>query len=265
MKKQKSAVVFAALLTLVGFSSCLNSNDDYSNYPSFRLPVTITGDALVGYTFLSDIGENIRLRPTTESVSQLNLEGVKRAVIAFDLSEDQVGVTQLESNRIYTVVVNPTYCYSIPAYSMAVDTLSTQYQENGNDSIALKCQQIVSASNTAGTFYVKNGYMTFVPTFLYGQTPLYWGLYYDSQKDVDVDNGVLKMNLYFNNSLQPSQGSSAFSMISLKMPTDLYGQYRQTGKDSIDFVLNYNSSSSSSPVSLECRMAVSDFITPTGY
>ena len=28
MKKQKLAVVFAALLTMVGFSSCLNSEDD---------------------------------------------------------------------------------------------------------------------------------------------------------------------------------------------------------------------------------------------
>ena len=28
MKKQKLAVIFAALLTMVGFSSCLNSEDD---------------------------------------------------------------------------------------------------------------------------------------------------------------------------------------------------------------------------------------------
>ena len=45
MKKQKLAVVFTALLTMVGFSSCLNSGDDNLNYPSFQLPVTIAGDA----------------------------------------------------------------------------------------------------------------------------------------------------------------------------------------------------------------------------
>lgn len=51
MKKQKLAVVFTALLTMVGFSSCLNSGDDNLNYPSFQLPVTIAGDALVDILF----------------------------------------------------------------------------------------------------------------------------------------------------------------------------------------------------------------------
>lgn len=258
MKKQKLAVIFAALLTMVGFSSCLNSGDDNLNYPSFQLPVTIAGDALGGYTFWSDYG-NIKLRPTSASVSQLKLDGVKRAVIAFDLTEDQAGITQLEPNKVYTIVVNPAYCYGIPTYSMAVDTLSTQYQENGNDSIALKCKPINSASTTEGAFYVKNGYMTFVPTFSYGNSLVYFGLYYDSEKDVNAEAGSLNMNLYFNNSLENSVSSSGASSVSLKMPSELYMEYMQ--KDSIDLILNFKSSSSQSP--LKCRMAVSDFMAPS--
>lgn len=259
MKKQKLAVVFAALLTMVGFSSCLNSGDDNLNYPSFQLPVTIAGDALSGYTFWSDYG-NIKLHPTSASVSQLKLDGVKRAVIAFDLTEDQAGITQLEPNKVYTVVVNPAYCYGIPTYSMAVDTLSTQYQENGNDSIALKCKPINSASTAEGAFYVKNGYMTFVPTFSYGNSPVYFGLYYDREKDVNVEAGSLNMNLYFNNSLENSASSSGASSVSLKMPSELYVEYYMK-KDSIDLILNFKSSSSQSP--LKCRMAVSDFMAPS--
>ena len=104
----------------------------------------------------------------------------------------------MEPNKVYTIVVNPAYCYGIPTYSMAVDTLSTQYQENGNDSIALKCKKgINSASTTEGGFLCKNGYMTFVPTFSYGNSPVYFGLYYDSEKDVNAEAGSLNMNLYF--------------------------------------------------------------------
>lgn len=262
MKKTKLAVIFAALVSVLGFTSCLDSEGS-SNYPTFQTAVTITGDKLLGYTFYCDAGENIKLQPTTESVANLNLDGVKRAVIAFDLTEDQSDVTQLQPNTTYTIVVNGAYSYSIPTYTMAVDTLSTQYQTAGNDSIALKGKKISSANAATGGFYVKNGYMTFTPTFSIGNAPLYFGVYYDGQKDVNTAEGSLNMNLYFNNSLESQMGSSMTYVISVRMPYELYGQYMQSGKDSIDVTLNLNSSSSQEP--LKCRMAVSDFMTPMGY
>lgn len=263
MKKTKLAVFFAALVSVLGFTSCLDSGGS-SNYPSFQAAVTITGDALTGYTFYCDAGENIRLRPTSESVAQLKLDGVKRAVIAFDLTDDQEGVTQLKPNTTYTIVVNGAYSYGIPTYTMAVDTLSSQYQTAGNDSIALKGKKIASANATTGGFYVKNGYLTFTPTFSYGTAPLYFGLYYDGQKDVKASEGSLNMNLYFNNSVEASQAISSMTyVVSLKMPSELYNQYRQAGKDSIDVTLNLNSSNAQSP--LTCRMAVSDFFTPSSF
>ena len=129
MKKTKLAVLFAALVSVLGFTSCLESEGS-SNYPTFQAAVTITGDKLLGYTFYCDAGENIKLQPTTESVANLNLDGVKRAVIGFDLADDYTGVTQLQPNTTYTVIVNslPYYTYGIPTYTMVVDTLSSQYQ-----------------------------------------------------------------------------------------------------------------------------------------
>lgn len=265
MKSIKLAVLFAALVSVLGFTSCLN-DEGVSDYPSFQASVTITGDKLLGYTFLCDAGENIRLRPTSESVANLNLDGVKRAVIGFDLADDYMGVTQLQPNTTYTVVVNssPYYTYGIPTYTMAVDTLSTQYQSAGNDSIALNGKKIVSAESQTGYYYIKNGYVTLYPRFSYGNAPVYFGLYYDGTKDVDVTNGKLNMNLYFNNSISTSQAiSTASNVISLEMPSELYNQYMVPGKDSIEVTLNLNTTSNQNP--LKCKMAVSDFITPSGY
>lgn len=261
MKKTKLAVLFAALVSVLGFTSCLDS-EGTSNYPQFQASVTVTGDKVLGYTFYCDAGENIKLHPTTESVAGLNLDGVKRAVMAFDLTDDYTGVTQLQPNTTYTIVVNAAYSYGIPTYTMAVDTLSSQYQSAGNDSIAVKGKQIASAD--ANSFYVKNGYMTFYPRFNYGTSPLYFGLYYDGEKDVDVAKGSLNMNVYFNNSTDGSSViSSASSIISMKMPVELYSKFMQTGKDSIDVTLNLNASTKQDP--LKCRMAVSDFMTPMAY
>lgn len=69
--------------------------------------------------------------------------------------------------------------------------------------------------------------MTFVPTFSYGNSPVYFGLYYDSEKDVNAEAGSLNMNLYFNNSLENSVSSSGASSVSLKMPSELYMEYMQ--------------------------------------
>ena len=264
MKKTKLAVFFAALVSVLGFTSCLD-DEGVSSYPAFQAAVTVTGDALTGYTFLCDAGENIKLRPTGATMAELEkLEGFKRLVIAFDLTEEYAGVTQLQPNTNYNVIVDWGYSYSFPTYSMAVDTLNTQYQSAGNDSIALNNKKIVSAESNTGYFYVKNGYMTFYPRFYYGSSPFYFGLYYDGQKDVNTTDGSLNLNLYFNNTVNGSSAmSSATSIVSLKMPIELYGQYIQAGKDSIDVTLNLNTSNNQEP--LKCRMAVSDFMTPVGY
>lgn len=56
MKKQKLAVVFAALLTMVGFSSCLNGENDPTVYPQELMKV----NGIAGYyTFTSAYGYTI--------------------------------------------------------------------------------------------------------------------------------------------------------------------------------------------------------------
>lgn len=56
MKKQKLAVIFAALLTMVGFSSCLNGENDPTVYPQELMKV----NGIAGYyTFTSAYGYTI--------------------------------------------------------------------------------------------------------------------------------------------------------------------------------------------------------------
>ena len=106
--------------------------------------------------------------------------------------------------------------------------------------------------------------MIFYPRFNYGTSPLYFGLYYDGEKDVDAAKGSLNMNLYFNNSVDGSYAmSSTASVISMKMPVELYSKFMQSGKDSIDVTLNLNASTNQSP--FKCRIALSDFMTPMAY
>ena len=45
--------------------------------------------------------------------------------------------------------------------------------------------------------------MNIVPTFEYDlYKPVFFLLYYDAEKDIDISNNKLNLNLYFNNSIQ---------------------------------------------------------------
>ena len=211
MKTLKISTLLVALATALTFSSCLETGND-TDYPSYSSYVTITGDATFGYTFYSDNGYT--LRPTTSSVKEvlpgLVNSNVKRAMVAFDLLNNPESVEPLEAGKIYDVVLRTSYNsnYAIPTYNtidVTGDDIATDTLTTNNDPI-----YFLSKNN----YWVANGYLNASMTVIYDPyKQFYMNTYYDYEKDVDVENNTLYLNLYYNNnSATPqAQGTSIFS------------------------------------------------------
>ncbi len=211
MKTLKISTLLVALATALSFSSCLDEGTD-TEYPNYSSYVTITGDANFGYTFFSDGGYT--LKPTTASVKEvlpgLANSNVKRAMVAFDLTSDPESVEPLEAGKTYDVTLRTSYNsnYAIPTNNtidvtgidLATDTLTTN-----NDPI-----YFLSKNN----YWAVNGYLNASISVIYDPyKTFYMKTFYDYEKDIDVENNTLYLNLYYNNnsSTPQAQGSSIFS------------------------------------------------------
>lgn len=264
MKQSSFCILFFILIIVGTFSSCL-SNDDDAQWSTFNgVYVTVDGDNIRGYKLYTDF--DAILIPTTESLSQISwLKEVKRAIVSFNLAEDNGSTTQLEAGKTYDIILNDAYGMNkqIPTFITSIDTLSEEYQRNGKDSIALKNKKIYSFEKEEGSFYVKNGYMNVIPTFDYDPyKPVYFLLYYDGEKDIDLANNKLFLHLYFNNSTQNPSGSIS-SFISLEMPGDIYYKFQDKGlndHDLIDVYLSAKTATGSDEI--HCKMALKDFMLP---
>lgn len=264
MKRLNLILLLISILCVSGLISCSN-DEDATRWSSFNgVSVTVRGDDIAGYRLYTDFGAI--LIPSNASLSQVSwLKDVWRATISFSLADDEAGTTVLESGKTYHVILNTLSGMNqeIPTYIVCIDTLSGDYQANGNDSIMLKNKAIQSLDKTAGYFYVKNGYMNVVPTFDYDPYRLVsFSLYYDSMKDIDVENNKLVLNMFFNNNTQNSYNSIS-SLINFRMPEDIYYSFQDEGlsdTDSIEVVLNAKTATGSDQV--QCRMALKDFMLP---
>lgn len=264
MKQTKFCILFIMLISAGMFCSCL-SNDDDAQWSAFNgIYVTVDGDNIRGYKLYTDF--DVILMPTTESLNQMSwLKDVKRAIISFNLVEGNESTTSLEAGKTYTIVLNDAYGMNkqIPTFMTSIDTLSEEYQKNGKDSITLKNKEIYSFEKKEGSFYVKNGYMNIIPTFDYDPyKPVYFLLYYDGKKDIDLENNKLFLHLYFNNSTQ-NPPSSIASFISLEMPGDIYYKFQDKGlndQDLIDVYLSAETATGSDEI--HCKMALKDFMLP---
>ncbi len=264
MKQSSFCILFFILIIVGTFCSCL-SNDDDAQWSTFNgVYVTVDGDNIRGYKLYTDF--DAILIPTTESLSQISwLKDVKRAIVSFNLAEDNGSTTQLEAGKTYDIILNDAYGMNkqIPTFITSIDTLSEEYQRNGKDSIALKNKKIYSFEKEEGSFYVKNGYMNVIPTFDYDPyKPVYFLLYYDGEKDIDLANNKLSLHLYFNNSTQNPPGSIS-SFISLEMPGDIYYKFQDKGlndQDLIDVYLSAKTATGSDEI--HCKMALKDFMLP---
>lgn len=264
MKQTKFCILFIMLISAGMFCSCL-SNDDDTQWSTFNgIYVTVDGDNIRGYKLYTDF--DAILIPNTESLSQISwLKDVKRAIVSFNLAEDNGSTTQLEAGKTYDIILNDAYGMNkqIPTFITSIDTLSEEYQRNGKDSIALKNKKIYSFEKEEGSFYVKNGYMNVIPAFDYDPyKPVYFLLYYDGEKDIDLANNKLSLHLYFNNSTQNPSGSIS-SFISLEMPGDIYYKFQDKGlndHDLIDVYLSAKTATGSDEI--HCKMALKDFMLP---
>lgn len=253
MKKMKLAVAFAALVSVFGFSSCLNDSGS-SDYPDYQAAVTVTGDEILGFRLYADNGSI--LIPTSQSVSQLpGLKNVKRLVIAFDLAGELAGTTPtLEPNKTYNVALSTQY-YSVIPTSTVIDT----YQNEAADTLMKNQDPIVSMEGLSAF----KGYATTSMTVPYNQSKLfYMNAGYDSETDVDTSTGTLTLTVYYDSNSENAY-STGSSLFSFKLPEVEYGKF---SADSINLVLQAKTTSSGdSFTTVKCRMAKSDLFPPRGY
>ena len=162
MKQSRFYILFFFVVCIGLFCSCL-SNDDDAQWSKFNgVYVTVGGDNIRGYKLYTDFGAI--LVPTEESLNRIPwLKEVQRAIVSFNLLDENENTTQLEDGKTYDVILNSTNGMNqqIPTFTVHVDTLSEEYQIFGQDSIQLKNKSIYSLDKTAEAFYIKNGYGEF--------------------------------------------------------------------------------------------------------
>lgn len=129
MKKQKLAVVFAALLTLVGFSSCLNSEDDgirqYYGYMEVNPGFT-------SVTFSTPDGVEFVPSKSVTSSSNSKLAFIYCQYNANDLTTDskKLSVTLL-SDPVYLKSLDYTGGSVLPAETSTVSLSSLGESDGG--------------------------------------------------------------------------------------------------------------------------------------
>lgn len=123
MKKMKWAVLFAALVSVVGFSSCLDSEEG----ESYDLYEYVTVDSYMGATILVGDQSGYTYIPTTKDVlaALLMKDGsyYKRALVAIKLAEEFS--TGKKSFQISGIQVYNYLPYK--SFTMAPDTLDGDY------------------------------------------------------------------------------------------------------------------------------------------
>lgn len=129
MKKMKLAVAFAALVSVFGFSSCLNSDE---SGPSYDLAESVIVKEYMGAPYL--IGENTgyRYNPTNSSVlASLQLKDgnyYKRANIGITLAEGEVITEGKTSYKISAIVVYQQNLIPYKSFNLSPDTLKGDYK-----------------------------------------------------------------------------------------------------------------------------------------
>ena len=255
----KLSTLLVAIASAFTFSSCLDSGDD-SSYPTYSSYVTITGDqSMGGYTFYSDFGSI--LRPTSASVQEvlpgLSTSSVKRAYVAFDLASETENGKNLESNKIYDIILRSSYYanYAIPTYETIRHTAESDSLITNNE----KVQDINK------DIWAINGYINALVTLNYyyeeKKSTFVMKTYY-TEDDIDTTNNTLNLNLYYNN-LKESTNAQAQSVISFKLPEEVI-HLNQFTTDSITLVLNAITGYENNQLTKvgECKVALKDFSEP---
>ena len=249
----KLSTLLVAIASAFTFSSCLNSNDN-TTYPTYSSYVTISGDQFIGYTFYSDFGSI--LRPTSASVQEvlpgLSSSTVKRAFVAFDLASEAENGKDLESNKIYDIILRSSYYanYAIPTYKTVKYTATS-------DTLITKNQRVQDINKD---IWAINGYVNALITNNYNQNKAFYMNTYYSEEDIDVANNTLNLNLYYNSNSE-SAGAQGQSGFSFRLPEEAITRF---SAESISLVLNAITGYENNQLTKvgECKVALIDFSEP---
>lgn len=153
MKKMKLAVVFAALVSVFGFSSCLNSDDngnggwDYADY------VTVV-QGYLGNTVLKTDG-GLTLTPLNSSILSVLSDGkggyYTRGTIFFKLAEGEVIEEGKTSYNISAIPYGGPMLYK--GFNIASDTLKADYSITSFETKDINTGALITR------VWAKNGYV----------------------------------------------------------------------------------------------------------
>lgn len=88
MKKMKLAVVFAAFVSVFGFSSCLD--DGESGPAQLQWVVNVNDGSYTGVSFIPDGAPTVKWTTGAVTLTQYGLpEGTKRALLTYTIPEGQ--------------------------------------------------------------------------------------------------------------------------------------------------------------------------------
>ncbi|WP_178795973.1 NigD1/NigD2 family lipoprotein [Bacteroidaceae bacterium] len=251
MKKMKLAVVFAALVSVFGFSSCLDSGESGPSTKSWL--VTVTGDRYTGFQFYADNGGI--LVPTSTSVSSVgeNLEKVKRILLYYSFVNEE------------TIPANPTETtkYDITFQgATAIDTKNViNLYQNENADTLITNKDAIGSFNIVSAY---KGYITVGATFNYSgdaKKMPYMNMAYSSDVDVDAANNTLNLTLYYDNNAENAYTQASDVLYSFQLPSEVYGTF---SSDSIKLVVKADGSSSQE-LKKEVKIAKSSLFPPRGY
>lgn len=240
---KKILILTAALVSAFTLSSCLGGDGDNSGLPSYQCAATVGSGA---FSLYADNGSVLRPVTTVTGLDQL-----ERAVIAFNLVPDDLNGVELESGKTYDVEIDPYYSYSIPTS----DVINLYNDEVAADSL-VKTQDAITQVQG---FYGANGYINATVSMYYNQgTTPYLNVAYNSEEDIDVQNGKLNLTLYYDDKSDYASYPLSNSLFSFKLPLDVYSRMSESPLDKVTVVLNYNTSSSGGGQSVTCEMAKTD-------
>lgn len=173
MKKMKLAVFFAALVSVLSFSSCLDTNSE-SAYDGIAL-VTVTGDEFIGYKLYAD-GGGI-LVPTAANMKQFgDWSKVKRAQVLFK-HLDEVLPEPSENTKYKVEIVSVGQLFG------GTNMINTTRDVEAADTLYKNQDPIIDFYGGVGIY---KGYITFSPQFNYNSSsPFYFNMSYREEDIVE--------------------------------------------------------------------------------
>lgn len=251
MKKMKLAVVFAAFVSVLGLSSCLDSGESGPSTQSWL--VTVTGDRYTGFKFYADNGGI--LIPSSASVSSYGeaLEKLKRMVLYYSFLDET-----LPPNPTETTTYNISFEGGVPIDTKPV--IDMYNNEEASDSLIKNKDEIISL-DIASAY---KGYITVSTVFNYSgnakQLP-YMNMAYDSETDVDAANNTLNLTLYYDNNAENAYTQVAPQFYSFALPMEVYDRF---ANDSIKLVVKAEGGNAQE-IRKEIKMAKSGLFPPQGF